>query len=76
MRSIEYLDHKLKNLPARKAALLKIGDQFQIVHSDGFKAFETIATIVSDKAERFYFVCESCAVYTENDLLEAKKGTK
>lgn len=47
--------------------IFKVGTIFKITHCDGYVAHEVIAKVVDDVDGPFY-VCESCAVYTNDDF--------
>ena len=44
-----------------------VGDSFYITHSDGFVANEVVAKVIND-GFRNYYVCESAAVYSDDNF--------
>ena len=48
----------------------KIGFSFSIVHVDGVTVNEVIAKVTGNP-DGYYYVCNSCACYGENEIKEA-----
>jgi hypothetical protein len=48
-------------------AKLKIGDKFKITHCDGYVANETVSK-VDYWQNKYWYVCDSCACYNDEDL--------
>lgn len=48
----------------------KIGFSFSITHVDGVTVNEVIAK-VTGSPDKYYYVCNSCACYDQNEISEA-----
>lgn len=65
-RIITYTTHNSQQLAIIISAI-KPGHKFAIKHCDGVVVNETVAAVKWQDPQYFY-VCESCACYCENDL--------